>query len=124
MTFNDTPPSTGYYIGFQYSGSLQGAIGLGPILVTGAAGSDTCLVSVGGTLRLSATASGANQFSISAAGNVAIAAPSSGIALVVHQPGNGSFNTEFITSNVSSNSSGVYIQAGTCLLYTSPSPRD
>ena len=66
----------------QQGGSAKARIGIdgGNTLLSDSSNSDLCLTSTGGTIRLGQQA-GATQVSLSATGNVTIAAPSSGAAL-------------------------------------------
>lgn len=72
LTFNEVSASSGYYIGLNQASALQGAIGLGSILFSGAAVGDLGVYAAG-TLRLGGT--GAGEVHITNAGAMTVAGP-------------------------------------------------
>src|SRR5665213_992395 len=110
--FNSTN-SVGGYISFSNSGSLIGYVGEAEALGFPGAALGDFGITTNGSHTIYLGANSVTAVEITGAGNVIIPAPTSGIALTVNQPGNGSFCAEFITANVTGNSSGLYVRAGT-----------
>ena len=80
----DTTNVSGAYIGLTISGTLDGIIGMGAVVITGAALADLCLTPNTGVLRLGYNNGAATALSINNTGTVVVAAPSSGAALTVN----------------------------------------
>ena len=111
MSFNDTAPASGYYIGFANAGVLRGGIGLGSILGAGIALGDLALNAFTGTLRLG-TAGAPTAISVAQAGNVTIAAPSGGATLTINGVA-GQYAEVVNGSATTGQSFGLEIVAGT-----------
>lgn len=79
----NTTSGTGGYVTLSNSGTIAGYIGTGSGTIAGAALADLCLASATGVMRLGYNGGSATAIAIGAAGNVTIAAPSSGTALAI-----------------------------------------
>lgn len=109
--FNSTTTANGYYCSFSRAGTAVGYIGCGPALFTGGAITDFGLCS-NGTLRFSTDAGSTTRMSITAAGNVTIIAPTSGVGLTLTGFA-GSYTQVINGAAGAGNSNGLRVQAGT-----------
>lgn len=78
-----TATGSGYYFGLSQLGVDRAWIGLGSIIVSGAASGDLGIVAVTGTMRLAWGGASTTAVSIAQGGNVTVAAPSSGTAFTI-----------------------------------------
>lgn len=106
----DNSNASGGYFAFSNSGTIQGYVGTGPNVITGAALADFCIASNTGALRF-ATGNGAGtNLLIGTAGNVSVLTPGSGNTLTVSSSVAGGFPL-VINMNSASNDAVEMIDA-------------
>lgn len=116
--FNSAAAINRAQIGFQQAAVIKGRVGVdgSQILLSDSTNGDLCLIqTAGGAIRFTAAPTGAattTQMSLLAAGNLVIAAPTSGVALTATAIA-GQYAANFIGSSTSGQSNGVLINAGT-----------